>query len=849
MSNPHIHIVQYQNLQTIIDNSLYRPENRISSFFFDSNNRRYNNPCLVTGTNRLTLWPIVKTTNETAGMTHSAPVVGAMYNETFDQVITGALDGSINVWDYSTGNIVFKFNKAHGMAKMTSMCLDFNQRRLVTGADDGSCKLWNFSNGQCLQRFGGSQYPQELTSVVFAMEQPKRSIASTETENTFEFSKNDNNNAGRKNEDKINNRDDCMKYILAAGWERRVFVYNDGNSDSVLQPFSHCMPPLSYNEKQILLSGGGKKEFRKTHNAKFNRRARPKSAHIQRRFGKNTKSKQHPLIMKRAIKVGPRPVSAAPTTRRVTSNKNKKLGGEGTKLYSTAAHTDDITCVCHCPPRMVASGGADGYIILWSLESGHCKWKKKAIDSHQHHHQAFDSLFRGNKSRTKKSISGSVEVLLYHEKLSTLISTGTDSQIRFWNVHVGTMLAFIDGDLSTTITSMILPTPNPFNDTYMFAGDSSGQIIIWHGDIDSALHVDEKNGNNDSIINNSDQISVSYLPQRPGTSLGAVINNKAHSKRPTRPISSSHYSRPFSAKARVRSNTPYVTRHRHITGETLAMHLKVATKWYAHTDEITSITYCNIRKHLITGSRDTRVSVWTLTGDHVGTFGQRNGLFSRGSKCIAWDIDDKKTWKSISMNNADFKKGEKKSETEIIEKGNNSLAVINDIGRQNLVANSSNDVDNAVDISVFATIEEKSDANSGYNVNDHFARKAAVKHLKENELRRETQLEEDLYKLKKINHYKRIYGSNNKISAEDQLFNMKQRYMSKKKDKFEGGWHGRAGKNNSDIWMQLHVPQVVDIPQNLGRFIHRPLREERLPAPRRKKKNNVRVKKRNGGYY
>ena len=109
----------YQNLQTIVDTSLYRPENRISCLFFDCNNRRYNRPCLVSGTNRLTLWPIIKSNTENYGITHSAPIVAALYNETFDQVISGGLDGSINIWDYSTGNIVFKFNKAHGNAKMT----------------------------------------------------------------------------------------------------------------------------------------------------------------------------------------------------------------------------------------------------------------------------------------------------------------------------------------------------------------------------------------------------------------------------------------------------------------------------------------------------------------------------------------------------------------------------------------------------------------------------------------------------------------------------------------------------------------------------------------------------------
>ena len=270
----------YQNLQTIVDTSLYRPENRISCLFFDCNNRRYNRPCLVSGTNRLTLWPIIKSNTENYGITHSAPIVAALYNETFDQVISGGLDGSINVWDYSTGNIVFKFNKAHDNAKMTCMCLDFNQRRLVTGADDGSCKLWNFSNGQCLQRYGGSFAPKELSSVVFAVEQPKRPIATMETSDKFLINPPANSDSENFATFTTNSAtDDCMKYILTGGWERQVFVYEDTNSNTALQRFSHCMPPLSYSDKRTMMA-------KKTHNKKSNGRNRPKSAHIYRRSGK-----------------------------------------------------------------------------------------------------------------------------------------------------------------------------------------------------------------------------------------------------------------------------------------------------------------------------------------------------------------------------------------------------------------------------------------------------------------------------------------------------------------------------------------------------------------------------------
>ena len=34
------------------------------------------------------------------------------------------------------------------------------------------------------------------------------------------------------------------------------------------------------------------------------------------------------------------------------------------------------------------------------------------------------------------------------------------------------------------------------------------------------------------------------------------------------------------------------------------------------------------------GSSDTSVSVWTLKGDHVGTFGQRHGYFKHVTKSL-----------------------------------------------------------------------------------------------------------------------------------------------------------------------------------------------------------------------
>lgn len=40
-----------------------------------------------------------------------------------------------------------RYDRAHGVSKIRSMCFDASQRRLLTGANDGRVKLWNFSNG------------------------------------------------------------------------------------------------------------------------------------------------------------------------------------------------------------------------------------------------------------------------------------------------------------------------------------------------------------------------------------------------------------------------------------------------------------------------------------------------------------------------------------------------------------------------------------------------------------------------------------------------------------------------------------------------------------------------------
>nr|KAJ3422048.1 WD repeat-containing protein 49 [Polyrhizophydium stewartii] len=145
-------------LQTIIDKIPHRPENIISSIFYDVQSRQ-----IITGSNILETWPLYTNTKQIATKSHEAPVVGAMFNSNFHQVVSGCQAGTITLWDPSCGEKIFQFHKAHGM--------------------------WNFNNGQILRRLL-KETVMETTDVCFV-------------------------------EMGLN------RFIIAVGWDRTISIFTD----------------------------------------------------------------------------------------------------------------------------------------------------------------------------------------------------------------------------------------------------------------------------------------------------------------------------------------------------------------------------------------------------------------------------------------------------------------------------------------------------------------------------------------------------------------------------------------------------------------------------------------------
>ena len=207
-------------LQTIHDKAAYRPEDRITAMTFDPVHSR-----LLTGTTRIRAWPLVKHAKRSTKPKHEHPLCAALYNQNFNQIVSGDESAQVCVWDVEKGEMVFHFTELH-QTKMTAMAFDEAGRRLITGANDGTVRVWNFSNGQCLQglRNDGSS---EVSSIKFIVESQN-------------------------------------KFIVAGGWNRKVIVWRDEASsssapvepDRVMAGHEEDILSIAYSPPNLLATSG-----------------------------------------------------------------------------------------------------------------------------------------------------------------------------------------------------------------------------------------------------------------------------------------------------------------------------------------------------------------------------------------------------------------------------------------------------------------------------------------------------------------------------------------------------------------------------------------------------------------
>ena len=401
-------------LQTISDKVRRLPEDRFGAVVYDRPNGR-----IVTGAQSLVVLPQERYLDMSDGpRSHNRPVCRALFNRTFDVVVSGDDASVVCVWNVATGDLEFRFDKCHGTNKITAMNFDSAGRRLITGGHDGSVKVWNFNSGACIKELlprGAPDPTDEAREELAARRQARRRTKNGRAELLAQRSKRmpwsdrrfkdaiddakkgmerelggheisavmyvqkrvgsttadfDTDSDGGGEDDDDDDGPDLFKCFLATGWARRIFAWED--SEQVMEP-------------------------------------------LDRMFNENNREEQH---------------------------------------------HDDIFDIAFSPPNTVATCSYDGVVMVWNVESGSLRYWAVEPD-------------HVGKRPTDCPLH---KLLFMPRKGNLLLTCGADGYVRFWRLEE-TKLVHVYGlhaghQQGEPILAMAVSDDN----TRLFTGDSLGEV-------------------------------------------------------------------------------------------------------------------------------------------------------------------------------------------------------------------------------------------------------------------------------------------------------------------------------------------------------------------------------------
>lgn len=103
-------------------------------------------------------------------------------------LVTGSVDGIIEIWNFTTGKIrkdlKYQAQENYMMMEDAVLCINFSRdsEMLASGAQDGKIKIWKIANGQCLKKFDRA-HTKGITCVIFSKDNSQ--ILTTSFDNTI----------------------------------------------------------------------------------------------------------------------------------------------------------------------------------------------------------------------------------------------------------------------------------------------------------------------------------------------------------------------------------------------------------------------------------------------------------------------------------------------------------------------------------------------------------------------------------------------------------------------------------------------------------------------------------------
>ena len=351
--------------------------------------------------------------------------------------------------------------------------------------------------------------------------------------------------------------------------------------------------------------------------------------------------------------------------------------------HTGVGHTDDVQCIAHCPPQLVASGSYDGLVILWSLETGRPKFYLDAsqydesgaiadgvtLEGHERaqkvagmstkwRHKSF-SIGEDRAEQTRNAAKGepvdltmrSVECMVYLKRQKCLATAGGDGCIRFWSVKSGALSYVlhgrhpgkaIDAGSSRENDGMIssIESDAANDDNHLFTGCSDGYIKIWR-------------------LLEGEDLCLRTVPRLKGKHHHGASKRTRGSKTPAPPSGSparkwadsprnggaSSAEEPATAVA-----SPEIFKAAKAPKQRMRVAMFELGGWKAHDDEVASIQYIApgatgmVVGHgsaseglLLTSSTDCNIALWTMGGSCIGIFGVST----------TWSLQNPLTWENV----------------------------------------------------------------------------------------------------------------------------------------------------------------------------------------------------------
>lgn len=104
---------------------------------------------------KIDFWSLVDGELVSSIEAHEGIIFSIEYSNDGTQLISGAADGRLILWDVNTGEIVREFRteqgNAHGRSTIRSVSYNPDNRLVVSGSRDGTIRIWEVSSGELLR--------------------------------------------------------------------------------------------------------------------------------------------------------------------------------------------------------------------------------------------------------------------------------------------------------------------------------------------------------------------------------------------------------------------------------------------------------------------------------------------------------------------------------------------------------------------------------------------------------------------------------------------------------------------------------------------------------------------------